>query len=99
MAPPEDSLPVAQYIVVDGPLIREIMRLLFRYIAIPDSAGIRRRIGSRNVTAVRMIFYVESSSDTSTHVQSETWDDIPVIMPQSSESDDASDETVLNDMD
>ena len=89
MAPPEDSLPVAQYILVDGPdgpLIREIMRLLFRYIAIPDSAGIRRRIGSiRNVTAVHMIFYV---SDTSLHVQSET---------RGSDSDDSisiSDETV-----
>ena len=92
MAPPEDSLPVAQYIVVDGPdgpLIREIMQFLFTYIGIPDSEDITRRIGSiGDVTAVHMIFYV-----------SDTWDDIPVIMPQSSESDDASDETVLNDMD
>ena len=89
MATPEDSRPVAEYIMVaepDGPLIREIMQFLFTYIGIPDSAGITRRIGSiRNVTAVHMIFYV---SDTSLPVQSET---------RGSESDDSisiSDETV-----
>ena len=100
-AVPEDSIPVCQYIVTDEELIPVVMDHLFRYIATPDTAAIRSRIGQRYVTAVRMIFYVESSaSDTSTHVQSETWDDIPVIMPQSSESDDAiSDETVLNEMD
>ena len=99
-AVPEDSISVCQYIVRDEPLIPVVMGKLFRYIATPDTAGIRRRIGQRNVTAVRMIFYVESSaSDTSTHVQSDSWDDLPTIMSQSSESDDAiSDETVLNDM-
>ena len=92
MAPPDDSRPVAEYIMVaepDGPLIREIMQFLFTYIGIPDREDITELIGSiEDVTAVHMIFYV-----------SDTWDDIPVIMPQSSESDDASDETVLNDMD
>ena len=91
MAPPDDSRPVAEYIVseIDGPLIREIMNVLFTYIGIPDREDITELIGSiEDVTAVHMIFYV-----------SDTWDDIPVIMPQSSESDDASDETVLNDMD
>ena len=89
MAPPDDSRPVAEYIMVaepDGPLIREIMQFLFTYIGIPDSEDITRRIGSiGDVTAVHMIFYV---SDTSLHVQSET---------RGSESDDSisiSDETI-----
>ena len=88
MAPPDDSRPVAEYIVseIDGPLIREIMNFLITYIGIPDREDITERIGSiEDVTAVHMIFYV---SDTSLHVQSET---------RGSESDDSisiSDETV-----
>ena len=88
MAPPDDSRPVAEYIIteLDGPLIRAIMEFLFTYIGIPDREDITRRIGSiGDVTAVHMIFYV---SDTSLHVQSET---------RGSESDDSisiSDETV-----
>ena len=87
--------------MVDEELIHVIMDDLFLYIANHDTAAIRSRIGQRYVTCVRMAFYVDRSpSDTSTHVLSDSWDDIDTIWSQSSESDGAiSDETVLHVMD